>query len=438
MMMVWALLENTLTPEFLDDIFARSAIKQYTRKLLFSEVVGMMSAVVTRVGASIHDIFKKSAGECNVSLTSHYNKLNGIELTTCIMLVREVAVKLKGLIEAMGGKPPVVVEGFQTRIIDGNALGATQHRLKVLRNTRSGPLPGKSLVILDADHELAVDMVPHEDGHAGERSMFDTVLNLVKKGELWLADRNFCTAEFLFRLVENGAAFLIRQHASLRWNALEPLVFPEGTKIAEHRVSIPWMNGEITARRIVLRVENKTRDGDSELVLLTTLPFTLIAAQIAELYRRRWTLEKLFHMLTMTLRCEMDTLGYPKAALFAFAVALVAGNIVSAVRAAIRVVHGRKEEQSLSDYHLIRDVQSAYGVFDRTFAAMLQDQVRMPQVALVTFLLECAQRLRLEAYRKAPNRGHRTKKQRGTPEDAPHVSTARLLAAAAHRRTVAI
>ncbi|MBV8432340.1 MAG: IS4 family transposase, partial [Solirubrobacterales bacterium] len=41
-----------------------------------------------------------------------------------------------------------------------------------------------------------------------------------------------------------------------------------------------------------------------------------------------------------TLDGEINTLGYPKAALFAFCVALVSYNVLSTVKAALRAVHG--------------------------------------------------------------------------------------------------
>jgi IS4 transposase len=56
-----------------------------------------------------------------------------------------------------------------------------------------------------------------------------------------------------------------------------------------------------------------------EIHLLTNLPASSVSAiTAASLYRERWTLEAAFNELTLHLRCEINTLGYPKAALFAF------------------------------------------------------------------------------------------------------------------------
>ena len=65
---------------------------------------------------------------------------------------------------------PDLLPGYRIKIIDGNAIAATEHRLKPLRDINSAPLPGQSLVVLDPSLMLAVDVFPCVDGHAQERS----------------------------------------------------------------------------------------------------------------------------------------------------------------------------------------------------------------------------------------------------------------------------
>ena len=80
----------------------------------------------------------------------------------------------------MGGQQVPLLPGYAVRILDGNALAATQHRLKVLRDVAAAPLPGKSLVVLDPEARLAVDIFPCEDGHAQERRLFNAVLETIE------------------------------------------------------------------------------------------------------------------------------------------------------------------------------------------------------------------------------------------------------------------
>lgn len=81
-------------------------------------------------------------------------------------------------------------------------------------------------------------------------------------------------------------------------------------------------------RRVVLKLKKPTRNCDNEIAILTMLPTPKVpAAVVTELYRERRSVENLFQSVT-----ENYTLGYPKAALFSFCLALVAYNILATVR----------------------------------------------------------------------------------------------------------
>ena len=54
----------------------------------------------------------------------------------------------------------------------------------------------------------------------------------------------------------------------------------------------------------------------------------------------------MFQQLEAHLHSEVNTLGYPAAALFAFCVALVAYNVLAVVKGALRGLHG---EQTIHD-----------------------------------------------------------------------------------------
>jgi len=69
----------------------------------------------------------------------------------------------------------------------------------------------------------------------------------------------------------------------------------------------------------------------------------------------------MFQVITDTFNCELNTLGYPKAALFVFCLAIVAFNILSTVKAALKSVHGvGKIEAGLSDYYLVEEIQGTF------------------------------------------------------------------------------
>jgi len=63
---------------------------------------------------------------------------------------------------------------------------------------------------------LATEVVLCEDGHAQERALLGQVLPLVEQDDLWIADRNLCTVNFLFGIAARGGGFVIRQHGQLQ------------------------------------------------------------------------------------------------------------------------------------------------------------------------------------------------------------------------------
>ena len=73
------MLERVLNPEQLDQWFDSTAKAQYTRDLLFSTLFDRMSQVVQGSQRSVHAAFQASIEDIGVSITSVYNKLNGIE-----------------------------------------------------------------------------------------------------------------------------------------------------------------------------------------------------------------------------------------------------------------------------------------------------------------------------------------------------------------------
>jgi hypothetical protein len=108
------------------------------------------------------------------------------------------------------------------KYLDGNCLAGSEHRLKALRATAAGALPGKALVVFDPAVGLAIDVFPCTDGHAQERALLGEVVPTIAAGDLWIADRNFCVRAFLCAIRARQDSFIIRQHRSFSTKPLAP------------------------------------------------------------------------------------------------------------------------------------------------------------------------------------------------------------------------
>lgn len=431
-------LERVFDPDKLEQLFDDHALRQYTKEITFTQCVHIMSDVVFQVLPSVGAWFQSHQQEISVTRQALYEKLKHLELPLSAALVRYSAESLGPVLREMKCQPPPLLPRYRVRVLDGNHLAGTEHRILELRRHRAGALPGQTLVFYDPQYDLITDVIPCEDAHAQERSLLAEVLLLVRARDCIVADRNFCTLGFLFGLHRRQAFAVIRQHASMPWQ-------PQGTRhrvgqdakgraIHEQSVCVtdPETGDTLRLRRITIALHKPTKDGATELHILTTLPVEVAdAVRIADLYADRWTIEVAFQHLTVDLQCEINTLGYPKAALFGFCLALVAYNVVSLMKGAIRAAWGRKyQEDELSMYYLTLDVAQV----SRGLRIAIPDPHwnifrKLSVVEFANTMVALAQRMKTTNYTKHKRGPKKPPPKKISGKRIHHLSTARILAA---------
>jgi IS4 transposase len=442
--MAAAALTRLLSAERLDALFDKNRDSQYCRQLMFSTVFSLMASVVTGTRKSIHHAYESTAEKVEASVVAVYDKLKNIEPSTAQAVVRDMAAEVIPLIEQMGGALPPLVPGYRVKILDGNCIAASEHRIKELRQTAAGALPGKSLVVLDAQPRVILDVFPCEDGHAQERSLLEQVLPTVVAGDLWIEDRNFCTFGFLTGIADRQAHFITRQHGNTTCEPMGPrkkVGVVDGGTVYEEPVRVRGADGrELNLRRIVMQLDNATRDGDKTLSLLTNLPAKgpggVSGVQVGQLYRGRWKIEAAFQELAQHFNSEIKTLGYPKAALFGFCVALVIFNAVSLMKAALRGCHGaQKVEEEVSNYYIAAEIETtSRGMLIAISPEHWQPFETMPPTEFATVMLMLAGKVNLRHYKKHPRGPKKPQPKRNYDPAHPHVSTAKLLAMRSPRK----
>ena len=441
--MMRGILEFAFPPKALDELFREHAVEQYEDELLFSTTVNTLALAVAGIRCSVHDAYKACQDEFSVSVNSLYNKLMGVETQVSQALVRLSAQRLAPLIKALRAQDTPLLAGYRVKIIDGKHLDGTEHRLEETRTLNSSPLPGQALVVLDPQLRLMIDAFPCEDAYSQERSLLPEVLETVQKGDLWIEDRNFCTTGFLFGIVNRGAHFLIRQHASTlhgkkvigrkrRVGRCETGVVYEQLLEIHNPQESDLERAILTLRRITIQLDQPTRDGETEIRILTNLPAEdADAICVAELYRKRWTIEYAFQELGQSLNSEINTLCYPRAALLAFCVAVNTYNVMSVLKAAMRSAHRDPSLlMDLSGYYLATEISAAY------WGMMIAIEPRHWTKAFAT--ITAKEMARILKNLAAQTKVDRFRKNKRGPKHPPpartggykekHVSTARLLA----------
>ena len=427
-------MERILNPEQLNEWFDKTAQKQYTRELLFSSIFDIMSQVVFDKHHSVNAAYQASEEDIAVSVTSVYNKLNGIEANTSAEMVRYAAGEIIPVIEELKGAVAPLLPGFHIKLLDGNCIEATEHRIKELRDNGAGALPGKSLVVYDPSLRIPIDVFPCEDGHAQERSLLGNVLGTVKANDVWINDRNFCVRSFLCGIADKKAYFINRLHENLPWESLGKEKYcgkTETGKVYEQPILVVDESGKEWKFRVIrVCLKKSTRDGDKEIFIITNLSKSAAHAKmIADLYRKRWKIETVFQELTEHLNSEINTLGYPPAALFGFCVALVSYMVLSVVKAALSSEYGAERiDNEVSGYYLSDEISGTY----RGMIIAIRDEEweefrDLSQSQFVTLLKQLARNVKLSRFRKHPRGPKKPVPKRKFDPKHPHVSTAKLL-----------
>jgi hypothetical protein len=437
--MARASLDHLLANDRLDALFAKHAVQQKCGELAFSTVADLMGLVAIKAKPSVNAAYTHRTKEkVGVAVASIYNKLQGIEPEVGRALVRETAIELLKVVGSLKkGLPAPVVAGFKTRIIDGNHFAGTEHRIKELRTLGAAALPAQCIPVLDPDHRLMLDMIPCEDGHAGECTMIPEILQLVKPGELWIGDRKFGTKTMLLSIaLEKKSCFLFRHSLGNvpSWKTCgrkTKIGKMKGDTLYEQPIEIEFRGQTIQLRRITIKLSKPTRKGDTEIHLLTNLPKRVSAQQVAHAYRNRWKIETAFQQLADTLNCEIETLGYPKAALFSFSMGLMMFNVLSVIKTAIAVGHGKPEiAQELSTYYVALEISATWAGFrialtDAEFAKL--EGKRTP-AKLATRLRSLGKKVNLKQVLKSKRGPKKPPPKRKSGNRGNHVATSKILA----------
>src|SRR3954466_8576239 len=415
----------------LDALFDEVAADQYTRELTLTHFVQVMLDVASGHRPSPRAAFLRRELAHVASPSAFYRKLNRMELAIPEAVVRRTATRARQLIAASGGLLPEPVAGYAVRLLDGNILTGTEHRIAPLRTTASAGLPGRSLAIYEPSSGLILDLILEEDAHRQERVLAER--REVRPGQLWVMDRNFCVRSLVFRIARREASFLVRWHRlTLPFEPAGRLracgrcatgeVFEQPIDVADGEGGVHRLGG------IVLKLDEPTRDGETEIVLVTNLPTAVTALQCCEAYRDRWRIEGHYQALTDLLHCEVPGLGYPRAAWFAFSMSAVAGNALAVLKANLRVAHGPEVAAEVSDFALVDEVAEVYpGMMVAVPPAQWPIVARCGAAEVAGLLNELAERVPVHRMFRCRRGPKKPRPRRSSGKRIHHVSNKKLL-----------
>ena len=434
----------------LDGVFERNRTRQYDETIRFSTVASSMAEIALGTVPNRNQAFLKYQEELQASRVAYYGKLNRTEPGISEAVVRYSARKAGELLRSLDFEPWLVLKGYRCFSIDGNHLGGTQKRLKETRGLRAATLPGTIVARFDHQTGLFDRAWLLEDGHAQEASVLDRVLAEIANNDLLIADRHFCIQHFLINIDRRCSCFVVRQTRSLKGVSLGKRrragkidagnVFEQSLVIQDRRrpsaldgspkdAGTCQPGDTLVVRRITVELFKPTRDGSSEIHLLSNVPEAdASACELADLYRQRWEIENAFHVLTMTLNCEMNSNCYPRCALFQFCMAMFAFNCRQVLLAALYAEHAREDVDRMSQYQVSLDTVSPMegmltAIDENEWTALTPQSV--PDTA--SFLRRVSRHVNVRHYRASIRGPKRPPPKRRKCKNGTHVSTQKLL-----------
>jgi IS4 transposase len=163
------------------------------------------------------------------------------------------------------------------------------------------PPPGYGSTAIGTTPGLVTDLVACEDAHESERVGVQPLGDSAQRGQLWMADPQFCTEGILQGLSQAQASLVVREHAR------HPPLIAEHPWVARSRIETGWLREQCievqdfhggasqdaasTWRRIEIELDTPTEAGETRVTLWTNLPTAIDAATMAALYRKRWRIK---------------------------------------------------------------------------------------------------------------------------------------------------
>lgn len=433
--MTRALLERSLPIEALDELFAETIGDARRRTLTVGALTYLMLQVVSGARRSSFAAWQADrASDDPLVPVSHQAMYERFGTTppefSCALARRSYAATAPSV-------EPVVPEGRRgwgdrVRVVDGTMPAGSEHRLKVLRTCGPAGLPAEIVFVFDPSRGLCVDASASEDAYAGEASVAQPLFERAEPGEVYVADRGYCSTKVFATLRGRDARFAIRETNG------GPTVVERGSLVEIGRVETGLVFEQpvdvgsretkaVRLRRIVVRLDAPTRKGETEIRVLSDLPAEVPATEIAELYRDRWTIETHIERLKHLFKGEIETLGKPRAAIFMLCGAMVAANAVAAAEAIVADEHDLPAGY-LSGYYLADEIAATSRVVDRLVDdATWRRVAAWPDEAFVLWQRSLARTIRPAAFKKHPRGPKRPPPRRSSGKRRHHFSTYRLI-----------
>ena len=196
-----------------------------------------------------------------------------------------------------------IFKSYEVYTIDGSRLDALKKLPKPLRGLAEVILGGQITMAYNMRYGLLWLFSFALDAKRSELTSARDLLKKLPKNALLVVDRLFATPKFAADVLQHGAHLLSRRWESVKFHNERPLGktrYIKGCKVTESLVEVGPEGNRQTWRHIVC----KSRMGVLELITTILDPKDLSAWEAIQLYKQRWTIERVFYEMKITLNLQ--------------------------------------------------------------------------------------------------------------------------------------
>jgi Transposase DDE domain len=337
---------------FLADVYDRHRGRSYERRITFADLVHLLADSLLRHGQSAHRTFRQARadGALPASVKAAYDKVARLPVGLSAALLTEATARLRPLLPAAPAEPvPDSLAAFTPVAFDGKKVKYVARRLKPVRAVRGQILGGKLLVAEDVRTGLAVALEADPDGEASDLALVPGLLArtraVVIGPRLWVGDALFADLIHLGLLAADGDHFVARYNAKVpfRPDPERPARAGVNRRGQAYTEEWGWLGGPADERRRYVRRVTVARPGEGDVPVLTDLidGDAYPAADVLDVYLRRWGMERLFQKVTEVFHLRALVSARENGTVFQAALCLLLYNLTILVRAHIAAGTGR-------------------------------------------------------------------------------------------------
>jgi hypothetical protein len=300
------LIQEHLSTTLCDEVWGEVRTNERRRRWFLDSMAKFWVAVVLWAPASLRQALSSGIGRRlgdsppDTSEQAFFLRSQGLRVEFFARLFeafrsRLVAIAPRNFAHSLA---PLFERFGAVHVLDGSRLDAVRRRLKMLWRDRRVPLPGMVVALYDLATGTMARLAFDARAKASEFRVATTLLSSVPANSLLVGDRLFGVVAWFDALSLRGLFGVARRFG------------PVGIQVQEQLGRHPLDSGEVIEESLVLAGSPRRRERSPRILrrirllrgnrtlldLLTNVldPARLSASEALELYRHRWSVERLF------------------------------------------------------------------------------------------------------------------------------------------------